>query len=145
MVSFSVDVDMGATLAKLEAMKARAENFMPVFVRARAILAAGNAANFTSGGSLSGGWAPRETPAPWPIMRKSGSLMGSLASLTGPPNEINAKNATFGTDIEYAKFHQAGTFSMARRQVVFEPAGFAEEVGDMAAQHIVGSLNGLFG
>jgi len=41
--------------------------------------------------------------------------------LRGNPNEIHAKRAVFGTDIEWAKFHQMGTSKMPKRQIIFEP------------------------
>jgi phage gpG-like protein len=72
-------------------------------------------------------------------MQQTGKLFRDLTSLNGAPNEINPTNATFGTKIEYAKFHQYGTTRMAKRQIVFEPPMFARELADKAAKHIVGS------
>jgi phage gpG-like protein len=70
-------------------------------------------------------------------MIRSGDLMGSLTSLTGPPNDIGRTSASFGTDVEYARFHQSGTRHMPARKVVYEPIGFARQFGSRAADWIV--------
>jgi phage gpG-like protein len=46
------------------------------------------------------------------------------------------KKATFGTDVEYAKFHQYGTTNMAKRQIIFEPTGFGERLAIIAADYV---------
>jgi phage gpG-like protein len=74
-----------------------------------------------------------------PIMQQTEKLFRDLTSLNGSPNEINATSATFGTRIEYAKFHQYGTTRMPKRQIVFEPPMFAKELADEAAKHVVGA------
>lgn len=138
MIKIDIDVDLGSTIATLDGMIARSKNFAPTFKFAQARLQKANALNFTTGGLPVGGWNPRSSPAPWPLMRRGGALMGSLTSLVGSPNEIRATSAQFGTDVEYAKFHQSGTSKMPARKIVFEPKGFAEEVGIHAANHILG-------
>jgi hypothetical protein len=44
--------------------------------------------------------------------------------------------ATFGTKVEYAKFHQYGTTKMPKRKVVYEPLGFASRLGEVAATYV---------
>lgn len=142
-VRIEIDVDLGDTIENLAKMQLRSHNFIPVFEKARTRLAAANAENFTSGGLPVGGWAPRSRAYPWPIMRRTNDLMGSLTSLRGAPNEIRPMSAQFGTGVRYAHFHQSGTSKMPSRKVVFEPPGFARAVGQDAADHILGH-RGLF-
>jgi phage gpG-like protein len=138
MIRMKVSVNMHGTMRKLDNMMENASNFYSTFEYARHLLSLANAANFSSGGMLVGGWKPREEAAEWPIMRESNRLMGSLVSLTGPPNQIGATSATFGTAVEYAGYHQHGTSHMPSRKIVFEPRGFAEQVAQAAAEHIIG-------
>jgi phage gpG-like protein len=138
MIRIEIDVDIDDAIRFLQGMDRRANNFGMVFEWARAELAKANAENFTSGGLPVGGWDPRKRPYAWPIMRESKALFRSLSSLRGPANHIGPKHAYFGTEIEYAKFHQYGTRKMAARKVVFEPRGFASELGEKAAKHIIG-------
>lgn len=138
MFDIDIEVDMADTMKTLEGMKARALNFIVPLEIARQRLAKANAANFMSGGAVSGGWKPREEPEPWPILRKTGTLMESLSSLVGPPNRVEATEATFGTDVKYAKFHEFGTFEMPSREIVFEPSGFARQVAQDAVNHVLG-------
>lgn len=138
-----IDVDLGDVMEELAAMKARSSEFFPVFEKARLRLIEANAENFTSSGLPVGGWAPRTREYAWPILRRTNDLMGSLTTLRGAPNEIRATSAQFGTNVKYAKFHQSGTRRMAKRQIVYEPVGFARAVGTDAVNHIMGH-RGLF-
>jgi phage gpG-like protein len=52
------------------------------------------------------------------------------------PNDIKAKQATFGTNIKYAKFHQHGTSEMPSRPVVFIPDGSSLFFAERIAQHL---------
>ena len=140
MIRVRASIDMHGTDDKLRAMSLRAHDFVPVFEKARLSLGRYNAENFTTGGLPVGGWAPRQEVAFWPLMIKTGELMGSLTSLTGPPNVIRPMSATFGTAVEYAKFHQSGTRRMPSRQIVFEPKGWAAEIARDAASHIVNGV-----
>lgn len=135
--SISIDVDDAKAQAFLSKMKIRSADMIPVFRHAKEELKKANVLNFTTGGLPSGGWPAREDDYAWPILRKSGRLFDSLATLSGPPNIITPKFAEFGTSVNYAKFHESGTTEMAHREVVFEPRGFAKDVADAAADHIV--------
>lgn len=139
-----IDVDDADAIAFLRRMEDRAGNFRSVFRWAKQELRKANAENFTKNGLPSGGWSPRTRDYAWPIMRKSGKLFRSLASLNGSPNEIHSNYANFGTKVEYAKFHQYGTTRMPARKVVFTPIGFAKAVGEQAAKHIVGLKGDMF-
>jgi phage gpG-like protein len=137
MISVDIKVTLDEATPKLTSMKGRGTNFRPVFWIAREELAKANAKNFTTSGLPVGGWDPRTRDYAWPLMRRTGRLFQSLTTLQGAPNEINRMNATFGTDVEYAKFHQSGTRKMAKRQVVFEPAGFGEKMARIAGKYYV--------
>jgi phage gpG-like protein len=140
MVELEIAIDMGGTIEHMEAMLARSHNFMPALEKAKRSLGNYNAVNFLSQGGLVGGWRIRslETHAGWPILIRTGTLMGSLTALDGPPNHIGLTSATFGTSVDYAKFHQSGTFKMPSRQIVFEPKGWAREVANDCVNHILG-------
>lgn len=142
-----VNVDQAAVQANLGRMSARARNFMSVFRWARDELRKANAANFASNGLPAGGWAPLDAEyAAWkavnfpgaPPMQRGGRLLRDLTTLSGSGNRIGLTSAEFGTTVEYAKFHQYGTTKMPARKVVFSPPGFAAELGQHAASHIVG-------
>lgn len=144
-MAVTIDVEVyGAqeVIAKLEAMELRASNFRAVMWWAQERLEAANAQNFTSGGLPVGGWAPRRDAEPWPLMVRTGALAGSLTSLTGEPNEIRRDGAVFGTAVEYARFHQSGTAKMPARKIVFEPVGFANDLGEQCVDWIV--ARGMF-
>lgn len=66
--------------------------------------------------------------------------MRSLTNLFGPPNDIDATSATFGTRVEYAKFHQYGTKYMPARKIVFEPRGFANDLASKAATYVANGV-----
>lgn len=138
MIKVRIDVDISEAMNKMEEMKARSLNFTPALIKARKRLEAYNEENFSTGGLPVGGWRPRKDDGNWPLMDKSGKLKKSLTSLVGPANIIAATSAQFGTSVKYAEYHQNGTFSMTARRIVFEPRGFAKEVGNDAAEHITG-------
>lgn len=137
MIRVDIDCDAGDAIRMLTAMELRAKAFQPIFEYARLQLQLANSENFALGGLPSGSkWKPRTQPYPWPLMKRTGTLMASLTSLFGPPNKIDATDATFGTTVEYAKFHQYGTTKMPKRKIVFEPRGFASDLGEKAAKYV---------
>ena len=125
----------------------RAEDFRPIFRWARDELERSNRQNFATSGTASGRpWSPLDTEysrwklanaGPKPLLVFDGTLRRSLTSLRGRPNEIDKKKAVFGTDIEYAKFHQFGTRKMPQRKIVFVPPFFAEEMAARIANYVV--------
>lgn len=140
-----VTVDDSKAQKLLLRMEARSRNLMPVLRDAKSMLEQSNRANFTAQGLPSGSrWAARRSEATWPLMRRTGKLFQSLAQLNGPANDIGLQSATFGTSIEYARFHQNGTRKMPKRLVVFEPLGFKVRLGRKAANHIIGMRQQLF-
>lgn len=103
-------------------------------------IAAGEKEAFDAGTAPGGGpWAPL---APSTIKRKghavilyeTGDLERSLVEVDGPGNiaEASARGLVFGTDIEYALFHDTGTSRMPQRQ----PVGVSEETIDKIANRV---------
>jgi phage gpG-like protein len=131
-------------IARLEGIKTRLEDQRVPFQQARAILALANSSNFSTNGLPVGGWAPLDVQyGAWkaarygaaPVLVRTGKLFRSLTALDGGAvNMISPKKAEFGTDVEYAKFHQYGTRKMPKRQIIFEPVGFAAELGQIMAK-----------
>jgi phage gpG-like protein len=144
-IRYEIKVDAKKAIARMYAMKSRANDMKPVFWRAKQWLRAANEENFRQGGLPAGGWSSLDPQyAAWKkltepgagTMIRSGRLFKSLVGLTGPPNRVDIMDATFGTSIEYAKFHQYGTTKMPKRKVVYEPVGFAKKTGETAAVYV---------
>lgn len=145
--SVSIKVDTSEVRSLFDRTIRKTSDFSLVMEEARAYLGAANAANFTSGGLPVGGWAPL---APKTVMWKvkhgqpatpligNGRLFESLSTLQGPPNHVGPTGAQFGTDIEYAQFHQSGAprANLPKRQIVFTPPGFAQMIAQAGAKHI---------
>ena len=152
MIRINIECDADEAIKFLDGMIDRSQNFTVVFQWAKRYLARANSENFTSGGLPVGGWSLLKPKySAWkavrfpgmPLMQQTGKLFRDLASLNGSPNEINLTSATFGTRIEYAKFHQYGTTRMPKREIVFEPPLFARELAEKAAKHVVGKAGAL--
>lgn len=135
--------------AKMDLMFIRSKSFEPIFIKAKKQLELANAANFTAQGLPVGGWAPLDPQyAAWkairfpgrPIMVGNGKLFRSVTNMTSGISSIAPTKAEFGTNVEYAKFHQYGTRKMPKRKIIFEPAGFARSVGEDAGKWIVGDF-----
>ena len=128
-------------------MALRMVAYQPVFEKLKVLIRSGNAANFMSQGGLYGGWAPlspytvadREKHGfpPAPMMYRTGTLMDSLVSLEGPPNVIGPEEATFGTDVSYAEFHQYGTHNMAKRPLMPDLMELGPFAARLVRNHIV--------
>jgi len=139
-----IKVDAKKAILRMVMMKKRANDMRPVLWRSRQWLRFANEENFRQGGLPSGGWSPLDPQyAAWKKMHggggtmiRTGRLFRSLTSLAGPPNRIGIMDATFGTSVEYAKFHQYGTTKMPKRKVVYEPVGFAKRFGEVAAVYV---------
>lgn len=145
-VRVRVRVNARRAILYLMMMEERARDFRPVFRWAKRELQKMNRDNFTTQGLPVGGWSPLNADyAAWkstnfpgrPIMQATGRLRDSLVRLDGPANQIDLTKAQFGTDVEYARFHQYGTTRMPKRQIVFEPKGFARTLAEHTGEHIV--------
>ena len=145
MTSIRITVDAKKAIARMVVMKKRANDMRPVLWRAKQWLRFANEENFRQAGLPSGGWSPLDPQySAWKNLRepgagtmiRTGRLFRSLTSLDAPPNKIDVMEATFGTKVEYAKFHQYGTTKMPKRKVVYEPMGFASRFGEVAATYV---------
>jgi phage gpG-like protein len=143
--TIKIKVDAKKAIARMIAMKKRANDMRPVLWRAKQWLRFANEENFRQAGLPSGGWSPLDPQyGAWKRMHepgagtmvRTGRLFRSLSSLDGPANRIDLMDATFGTTVEYAKFHQYGTTKMPKRKVVYEPVGFASRFGEVAATYV---------
>lgn len=144
--SFSVKISGEKKAIKnLYLMEKRSAELQLVFLKAQRELAAANAANFATNGLPVGGWAPldpkygawKSTRTPGPTMIRTGALFKSLTSLSDSVNRISGTSAQFGTNVEYAKFHQNGTRHMPKRQILFQPPLFARLIAADTGQFIV--------
>ena len=130
----------------LMAMK-RGESFAAQYRWARREIIRWNVMNFATHGEASGkAWNALDTEyqswkiahyGPVPTMIRTGDLYADLVTLRGGPNHVGHKSAAFGTDIEYAHFHQTGTRHMPEREIVFIPTRFAESLGQKMVDNIV--------
>jgi len=148
MAKVEIDVTkrgVSSTIARLTAMSARSKVLTPVLVKAKQEIKLAHAANFTSNGLPVGGWAPLDAQyATWkmarfpglPPMIRTGKLFASLAGANGSIDTMTNTSFSFGTSVEYAKFHQYGTNKMPKRKIVFEPPLFARNLGGNAAEYI---------
>lgn len=131
-------------IARFSGMSLRMREMAPVLEWAKKSVTASWAQNFTSNGLLVGGWAPLDPVYfAWkavrfpgaPTLVRSGQLFRSLAFDNAVMN-VRKNEAVIGTNLRYAKFHQYGTTKMPKRQIVFEPTGFADELGQRALRWI---------
>ncbi len=133
-------------------MRRRSLNFNAQLRWARDELKKANRANFATKGLASGKpWNKLDTEyQSWKIQRygnlptmvREGDLYRDLTTLAGRVNHIGLKSATFGTDLEYAKFHQTGTRFMPARKIVFIPKTFARGLADEVAEYLVYGVKG---
>lgn len=145
-VSLDFEVDISAPMRDLKKMTDRADDQRPVLEHARDVLKLANERNFASNGLPVGGWAPLDAEyGSWksanfpgaPPMVQTGRLFRELTSLRGPGNVIGQNTATFGTRLKYAKFHQYGTTKMAKRLIIFQPRGFADDLAEYSRRYII--------
>lgn len=146
-----IDIDVSDAKNRLEDMEDRAKDLRPVWRYAKKQLEASFTANFLSGGNLvPGGWAPLDRGyAAWksthyPGARKlviNGKLFRSVSDLDDPAvNKIEKRSAQFGTNVEYAKFHQYGTSKMPARQIIFEPIGFRRDISEKIENYVANGV-----
>lgn len=145
-VRVKIDVKgLESMIASLEQKVVRAQDFTPIFPKAKAELALSTASNFTSNGLLVGGWAPLDAGyASWKMTRfpgapplvRTGKLFASLTGANMAEVSMMPKSFTIGTNVEYAKFHQYGTTKMAKRKILFVPKEFSAKFANDAAQWV---------
>lgn len=80
-----------------------------------------------------GAWKSIHFPGS-PILVRSGGLLASLKKF--PIHKIDDYEATFGTNVEVAKFHQYGTWKMPQRKIIFSTPEFAQRLSNKIEEHI---------
>ena len=153
-ITIEVEVKADDVLELLEDIKDRTDDMRPVFRWAKAQLELANAANFMTNGLPSGKpWAPLDKDyGTWKSARfpgrgtmvQTGNLFRSLINMNDSAvNVISKDTATFGTNVEYAKFHQYGTTKMPARKIVFTPREFPRELGISMVKYMVLGEDGI--
>lgn len=131
------------SLNLIKKLERKALDFSPVFLKAEKELNLEYVKNFVTNGSSVGGWRPLDPQyGAWksvnfpgrPTLVRSGKLFRSIENF--PVRNIGRISATFGTNVEVARFHQYGTWSMPKREIIFEPPMFARRFAKMAAEHV---------
>jgi phage gpG-like protein len=147
-----VDWDPSEMDDKVGDMQHRSDNFKPVFREMKDYLEDAWAGNFLSNGLRVGGWQPLDAKyASWKAVRypgaqplvQTGELFRSIRNLNSADVEIGDREASFGTSIEYAKFHQYGTSKMPKREIIFQPEDFERKWGELTARFIADGDTGL--
>jgi len=130
---------------KLKKIKRRQRNLEPALKKAGLSLRKYMAENYTTQGLLVGGWAPLNPKyAAWkathfpgaPPMVRTGALFSSVA-IVGPEIDAHDTWATYSTNVQYAKFHQYGTTKMPKREVLFAPEIWQEELASIVKKYVV--------
>lgn len=125
----------------LENMQKAVKDLRPVFRKAEKDLSDIYTKHFTTNGS--GRWKPLDAEyGAWksanypgrPTLVQTGKLFRTIRKFS--VREINRTSASFGTDAKVAKFHQYGTWSMPKREIIFEPPLFAQKLARDIADHI---------
>jgi len=154
-VKIRVSADTSQVNRRYRAMTKRLTNFRPVFRWAFKELQALHRTNFELEGALDGRpWAPLDPQyASWKlenygakgILVRTGDLRDSLVfdNARGAVREIRRQSATFGTEIEYAKFHERGTTKMPRRSPILDNRFLTEVMSQKIANYIVEGDNVL--
>lgn len=125
----------------LENIQEAIRDMRPVFRKAEKDLADIYTRHFATNGGGTwkpldakyGAWKSANYPGRIPLVQ-SGNLFRTIRKFT--VREINKTSASFGTDAKVAKFHQYGTWSMPKREIIFEPPFFARKLAEDIANHI---------
>jgi phage gpG-like protein len=138
---------IGKTRLYFANMVRRSVNFHSELRWARNEIRKANLSNFATQGLTSGAaWNQLDTEyQSWkiahygslPTMIREGDLFRQLTTLSGRVNHVGMRSATFGTNLDYARFHQHGTRFMPARKIVFVPKGFARELGEKVGEYLV--------
>jgi len=136
-----IHVEKDEAIDALNNMEEAVKDLRPVFRKAEKELSDIYTKHFTTNGG--GRWKPLDAEyGAWksanypgrPTLVQSGNLFRTIRKFS--VREINRTSASFGTDAKVAKFHQYGTWSMAKREIIFEPPMFARKLAKDIAEHI---------
>lgn len=122
---------------RLERFELGAQNAAPAFDKMGNSLVLAEQKQFKSeGGYGSAGWAPlsaayaarkRREVGNKPILVYSGTLKKGLTHRPFPVEAVEAQFAVFGTDLDYALYHQHGTPRMPARPVISLPESVRQQ------------------
>lgn len=144
-IDIDTEFDSDEIIRKYREIEKAATHLKPVFRWAREELRETYINHFLSNGS--GTWKPLDPEyGAWkasrypgaPTLIRTGGLFESVSKLE--IDKIDNTSARFGTNAEVAKFHQYGTWSMPKREIIFEPPMFAKKLADKIADHIEESV-----
>lgn len=147
-VIITIEIDEKDAEKMIKRIVKRSSDMRPVWRHAGKKLEASFSQNFLKGGALvAGKWAPLDAnyaawkKANFPGQKKmflTGKLFKSISNLgDNSVTKVNRLSAQFGTDVEYAKFHQYGTTKMPARKIIFEPRGFTKDVAEKVKEHVL--------
>jgi phage gpG-like protein len=153
-ITIDLEIDAEDAIDRMKDIKKRLKNLKPVFRWARDEIEKANAMNFAAGGlpnanrwpkrdedSLYGSWSVKRVSRFGfrPVMMvRTGNLFSSLTRVSDHSiRVIDKTSAEFGTDVEYAKFHQYGTSKMPKRKIVYTPQSFPRDLASKVGEFIV--------
>jgi len=132
-------------IAYIEKIEHAAQNLKPVLRKAKDNLEKEYVDHFLSNGG--GTWKPLDPEyGTWkasrypgaPTLIRTGELFQSVSKLE--TDKLEDMSATFSVNSEVASFHQFGTWSMPKRELIFEPPMFARQFAEDLADHIEGEI-----
>lgn len=147
MSSATVSITVSTDTSELSAMRRNMGSYREPLMEGVSFLRTTFGTNFDSSGSMVGGWAPlAPTTQAWrakhgippvaPILVNNGSLR--MAVLMGR-GDVGARDATLTIESDIAPFHQYGSLKthLPKREIVFEPPGFADLMARRIRAHIM--------
>jgi|TARA_Y100000310_G_scaffold80565_1_gene77215 hypothetical protein len=151
-IDIDVHYDDDEAQDRLDDIQRRGKNFKPPLEEIRDELQKAWTGNFMSNGLAVGGWKPLDAEyASWkaahypgaPPLIQTGELFKAISTLRGVEVDIDRHKAEFSLkNIRVAKFHQYGTEHMAKREIIFEPAGADKRWGRMMREYLKGDDDG---
>lgn len=120
-------------------------SFQPALEQCIGIAHEAIAANFDGSREGSGTtWPPRKHEYAWPILIKTGDLKRSATSggAKGNVQTIGPREATTGTTIPYAGFHDKGTKKMAARPFIDVSGAAIDTMEDVIGDYILKTFFG---
>jgi hypothetical protein len=145
-IDIDVEYDDDEAQNKIDAIQRRGRNFKPPLEEIRDELQKAWTGNYLAHGLAVGGWKPLDAEyASWkavhypgaPPLIQTGELFKAISTLRGVEVDIDRHKAEFSlSNIRVAKFHQYGTEHMAKREIIFEPAGANKRWGRMMREYL---------
>jgi len=138
---------LGEMKDELDAIGDRMDDLRPVWPRANASLKKYLIENFTAQGLPVGGWKPLSAEyGSWkssrfpgaPLLVQTGALFEKVAG--GPEIDGGKRSASFAFSGDIAKFHQYGTTKMPKREIIFSPELWEQEVAEMVQNYIIDGI-----